>query len=43
MAAIAAAAHAVRASAYQYSTGDEADRLLAELDRLAAAGGRMAG
>ncbi|MFG3700291.1 cysteine desulfurase-like protein [Micromonospora sp. NPDC047620] len=34
---------AVRASIYHYNTVDEVDRLLAELDRLAGGGGRMAG
>ncbi|SCL24600.1 cysteine desulfurase family protein, VC1184 subfamily [Micromonospora rhizosphaerae] len=34
---------AVRASIYHYNTADEVDRLLAELDRLSAGGGRMAG
>ncbi|WP_406108331.1 cysteine desulfurase-like protein [Micromonospora globbae] len=34
---------AVRASVYHYNTADEVDRLLAELDRLATAGGTMAG
>ncbi|MEU4568775.1 cysteine desulfurase-like protein [Micromonospora sp. NPDC023956] len=34
---------AVRASVYHYNTVEEADRLLAELDRLAGGGGRMAG
>ncbi|MER5334698.1 cysteine desulfurase-like protein [Micromonospora sp. NPDC002717] len=34
---------AVRASIYHYNTADEVDRLLAELDRLAGGGGRMAG
>jgi cysteine desulfurase family protein (TIGR01976 family) len=34
---------AVRASVYHYNTDDEVDRLLAELDRLAGPGGRMAG
>ncbi|WP_320068015.1 cysteine desulfurase-like protein [Micromonospora sp. RTGN7] len=34
---------AVRASVYHYNTVDEVDRLLAELDRLAECGGRMAG
>jgi cysteine desulfurase family protein (TIGR01976 family) len=33
---------AVRASVYHYNTVDEVDRLLAELDRVAAGGGRMA-
>ncbi|MCI4065357.1 cysteine desulfurase-like protein [Micromonospora sp. R77] len=32
---------AVRASVYHYNTVDEVDRLLAELDRVAAGGGRM--
>ncbi|WP_319458574.1 cysteine desulfurase-like protein [Micromonospora sp. RTP1Z1] len=32
---------AVRASVYHYNTVDEVDRLLAELDRIVAAGGRM--
>ncbi|MFI6823919.1 cysteine desulfurase-like protein [Micromonospora sp. NPDC050187] len=34
---------AVRASVYHYNTVEEVDRLLAELDRLASGGGRMAG
>ncbi|MET7750204.1 cysteine desulfurase-like protein [Micromonospora sp. NPDC005367] len=34
---------AVRASIYHYNTADEVDRLLGELDRLAAAGRTMAG
>ncbi|MFG1887831.1 cysteine desulfurase-like protein [Micromonospora sp. NPDC049051] len=34
---------AVRASLYHYNTVEEVDRLLGELDRLAAGGGRMAG
>ena len=34
---------AVRASIYHYNTADEVDRLLGELDRLAAGAGRMAG
>ena len=33
---------AVRASVYHYNTVEEVDRLLAELDRLAATGERMA-